>query len=74
MKKVVELYAKKKYKKAEKLAKKLPKTANEKAVRKMSSKIKKAYLKKVKAYRKNNTIFSYSDPYLWAFRFLCISE
>lgn len=65
MKKVVELYAKKKYKKAEKLAKKLPKTANEKAVRKMSSKIKKAYLKKVKAYLKNNTIFSYSEPYLW---------
>lgn len=65
MKKVVNLYAKKKYKKAEKLAKKLPKTANEKAVRKMSSKIKKAYLKKVKAYRKNNAIFSYSEPYLW---------
>lgn len=65
MKKVVDLYAKKKYKKAEKLAKKLPKTANEKAVRKMSSKMKKAYLKKVKAYRKNNDIFSYSEPYLW---------
>lgn len=65
MKKVVNLYAKKKYKKSEKLAKKLPKTANEKAVRKMSSKMKKAYLKKVKAYRKNTDSFLYSGSYLW---------
>lgn len=65
MKKVVNLYTKKKYKKAEKLAKKLPKTANEKAVRKMSSKMKKAYLKKVKAYRKNTGSFPYGGSYLW---------
>lgn len=48
--KVLKLYKKKKYKKAQTAAKKLPKKANEKCVKRMSKKMKKAYREIVKSY------------------------
>ena len=50
------------FKKGAKIAKKLPQKANEKCVKKMSSKMKKAYRKKVKSF--NTNIYS-SKPYIW---------
>ena len=48
--KILRLYKNKKYSKAKKLCKKLPADANEKCVKKMPQKMKKAYLKKVRSY------------------------
>ncbi len=52
------------YKKATKIAKKHPKKANEKCVKNMSAKMKKAYKKKVKSYNANNSFLTPSK-YIW---------
>lgn len=51
MEKVLKYYKKRQYKKAQKYNKKLRNTANEKCVKNMSSKMKKAYRKIVKSYK-----------------------
>lgn len=50
------------FRKGAKIAKVLPTKANEKCVRKMSSRMKKAYRKKVKSF---NTNMYASKPYIW---------
>lgn len=52
MTKILSLYKNKKYSKVKKMCKKLPENASEECVKNMSKKMKKAYLKKVKKYKK----------------------
>lgn len=50
--KILSLYKNRKYSKVKKMCKKLPQNASEDCVKNMSKKMKKAYLKKVKTYKK----------------------
>ena len=64
-KKAVSYYKKGKYKSAQKYFNKLPQKANEACVKKMSSKMKKAYRKIVKKYNLTSTLGN--KPYLYGY-------
>lgn len=64
MQKVLKYYKANQIGKVKKYNKKLSKTAKENCVKKMSSKIKKAYLNEVKKYPET---YSYSKEYLWGY-------
>lgn len=73
MKNVLNYYKKRKYTTAQKIANKLPAKANEKAVKNMSSKVKKAYLKKLKTYGTKNKKNSYGR-YMQSYYFTDIDK
>ncbi len=66
-KKAVDYYKNERYKKANKLFKKLPENANEKCVKNMSKKVKSAYLKTVKNYAKKSKKNWPSGKYMWGY-------
>lgn len=64
--KILSMYKKKQYTKAQNMCKKLPQKANEKCIKNMPKKMKKAYLKIATSYRDSSPGLS-SHAYMWGY-------
>jgi hypothetical protein len=67
VKKGLTLYEQGKYSEARKQFKKFPETASESSLKKMSSKMKKAYLSKVQKYKTFSEAINDGGEYIWAY-------